>query len=206
MLYRWASSLKCGDAGLPLSPPAVTARARTFSPNSTTATKLFPLVPYHFFAPGYGRAPKDASEPHTAEVKPTGMLGPASLNGWTMSPVSRWNRLMSPQGVFQLPKSATSLSDASESDCSKQIWRCFCADVIAHVDARFFRVGAYALLHVLAPKHRQRSRHGGRSPTQIPSAQRTQFARPLSLLTDCPLPHRPTPLTDTGSAFQTRSR
>ncbi len=34
------------------SPPAVTALACTFSPNSTTATKLFPLVPYHFFVPG----------------------------------------------------------------------------------------------------------------------------------------------------------
>ena len=37
---------------LPLSPPAVMARARTLSPNSTTATKLLPLVPYHFFVFG----------------------------------------------------------------------------------------------------------------------------------------------------------
>ena len=43
------------------------------------------------------------------------MLGPASLNGWTMSPVSRWKRLMSPHGVFQVPKSAASLSDAAAS-------------------------------------------------------------------------------------------
>jgi len=28
---------------------ALTARARTLSPNSTAATKLLPLVPYHFF-------------------------------------------------------------------------------------------------------------------------------------------------------------
>jgi hypothetical protein len=34
-------------------PSAVTALARTRSPNSTTATKLFPLVPYHFFVSGY---------------------------------------------------------------------------------------------------------------------------------------------------------
>ena len=32
-------------AGWPLSPPAVTAMARTRGPNSTTATKLLPLVP-----------------------------------------------------------------------------------------------------------------------------------------------------------------
>src|SRR5580704_3975263 len=114
--YRPASSLKCGEDGWPLSPPAVTARARTRSPNSTTATKLFPLVPYHFLVPGYARAPKDASDPQAEEVKATGMLGPASLNGCTMSPLRRWNRLMSPQGVFQLPKSACSLSEAAASD------------------------------------------------------------------------------------------
>ena len=46
------------------------------------------------------------------------MLGSASLNGWTMSPVRRWKRLMSPHGVFQVPKSAVSLSDAAASACS----------------------------------------------------------------------------------------
>ena len=119
MLYRSASSLKCGDEGWPLSPPAVTALALILSPISTTATKLFPLVPYHFFVPGYGRAPNEASEPHADEVKPTGMLGPASLKGCTISPVRRWNRLISPQGVFQVPKSAVSLSEASDSDCKR---------------------------------------------------------------------------------------
>ena len=71
---------------------ALTARrhplARTRSPNSTTATKLFPPVPYHF-VPGYARAPNEASDPHTADVKPMGVVGPASLKGCTMSPVSR---------------------------------------------------------------------------------------------------------------------
>ena len=33
------------------------------------------------------RAPNDASDPQRDEVKPTGMLGPASVNGWTMSSV-----------------------------------------------------------------------------------------------------------------------
>src|SRR4249920_4001471 len=88
------------------------------SPNSTTATKLLPLVPYHFLVPLCGVAANDASDPQRDDVKPTGMLGPASLNGWTMSPVSRWNRLMSPHGVFHLPKSAASLSDAAASACS----------------------------------------------------------------------------------------
>src|SRR5580658_3882089 len=106
--------------GWPLSPPAVTAMARTRLPNSTAATKLFPLVPYHFFVapfvPGYGLAPNDASDPHTAEVNPTGMLGPASLKGWTISLVRRWNRFISPQGTFQLPKSVWSLATAAWSD------------------------------------------------------------------------------------------
>ena len=110
--------MKCGDPGCPLSPPAVTARARTLSPNSTTATKLLPLVPYHFFVPGYARAPNDASDPQVADGNATGMLGPESLNGCTMSPVRRWKRLMSPHGVFQVPKSAANLSDAATSDCS----------------------------------------------------------------------------------------
>jgi hypothetical protein len=64
------------------------------------------------------RAPNEASEPQRDEVKATGMLGPASLNGWTMSPVRRWKRLMSPHGVFQVPKSLASLSDAAASACS----------------------------------------------------------------------------------------
>src|SRR5215471_5560589 len=109
--------MKCGDLGSPLSPPAVTARARTVLPNSTTATKLLPLVPYHFFVPGYARAPNDASEPHWADGNATGMLGPASLKGCTISPVRRWKRLISPHGVFHEPKSACSLSEAATSTC-----------------------------------------------------------------------------------------
>src|SRR6185436_20704274 len=105
--------------GSPLSPPAVTALAFTLSPNSTTATKLLPLVPYHFFVFLYGRAPNDASEPHRDDVNPTGMLGPESLNGCTMSSVRRWKRLMSPHGVRHDPKSAASLSTAVASACKR---------------------------------------------------------------------------------------
>src|SRR3954462_15790174 len=106
VLYRCASSLKCGDEGLPLSPPAVTARARTLSPNSTTATKLLPLVPYHFFVFGYGRAPNDARDPHRDEVNGTGMLAPASSKLRAMLSFRRWKRLMFTHGVFHEPKSA----------------------------------------------------------------------------------------------------
>ena len=91
-----------------MSPPAVTALARTRSPNSTPATKLLPLVPYHLLVSFVGLAPNEASDPHRADVNGTGMLGPLSSNGCTMSPVSRWNRLISPQGVSHRPKSAAS--------------------------------------------------------------------------------------------------
>ncbi len=105
----------------PRSPPAP---ARCLFPNSTTATKLFPLVPYIRFVPGYVRAPKDASDPHRAEVNGTGMLGPASLNRCTMSPVSRWNRLISPHGVRHVPKSRVSRPTAAASAPS------FCSAVV----------------------------------------------------------------------------
>ena len=55
-----------------ICPPARMLLARTRGPNSTTATKLLPLVPYHFFVFGYGRAPNDASEPQRADVNGTG--------------------------------------------------------------------------------------------------------------------------------------
>src|SRR4051812_35057787 len=89
--------------------------------------KLLPLVPYHFFVFGYWRAPNDASEPHVADENGTGMLGPASLNGCTMSSVRRWKRLISPHGVFHLPKSAVSLSTAdsnAETFASGESSRC----------------------------------------------------------------------------------
>src|SRR5262249_937590 len=108
-------SLKCGDLGSPFNPPAVTARARTRSPNSTTATKLLPVLPYIFFVFGYVRAPNEASDPQRDDVKPTGILGFASSYGGAMSSVRRWKRLTSPHGVFHVPKSAVSLSDADAS-------------------------------------------------------------------------------------------
>ena len=51
-------------------------------PNSTTATKLLPLVPYHVFVPGLARRRRRRASPSRAEVKATGMLGAASSNGW----------------------------------------------------------------------------------------------------------------------------
>jgi len=85
--------LKCGEFGWPLSPPAVTARAWMRLPNSTTATKLLPLVPYHFLVPGFCEAPNEASEPHLFDVNPTGMLGALSSNGESISGEMRWKRL-----------------------------------------------------------------------------------------------------------------
>src|SRR6267154_2297737 len=116
VLYRSVSTLKWGDDGLPLSPPAVIALARTLSPNSITATKLLPLVPYHFFVPGYARAANDASDPHLDDVNGTGMLGAESSNFGKMSSVMRWNLLISPHGVRQVPKSWLSFVVAAASD------------------------------------------------------------------------------------------
>src|SRR5581483_10651036 len=47
-------------------------------------------------------APNDARLPHVADGNPTGMLGPLSSNDGVISSFSRWNRLISPHGVFQL--------------------------------------------------------------------------------------------------------
>ena len=110
--------------GSPLSPPAVTALARTLSPNSTTATKLLPLVPYIFFVPVVGARAERGERAPARRGEADRDARPASSNGWTMSPVRRWKRLMSPHGVFQLPKSAASLSDAAasaRSRCSRSI-------------------------------------------------------------------------------------
>src|SRR5262245_23968106 len=111
--------MKCLEPGTLFRPPAVTALAFTCAPNSTTATKLLPLVPYHFLVPGYARAPKDASDPQRAEANITGVLGLLSSNCWTMLPSLRWKRLMSPHGVCHWPKSAVSLSTAADSDSSR---------------------------------------------------------------------------------------
>ena len=51
---RIASGLvvEMGRGRVAASPPAVTAQARRRGPNSTTATKLLPLVPYQRRVPG----------------------------------------------------------------------------------------------------------------------------------------------------------
>jgi hypothetical protein len=41
---RSAWSMKCGESGSPLLPPSLIAKARSFGPNSTTETKVLPLV------------------------------------------------------------------------------------------------------------------------------------------------------------------
>src|SRR4249920_3501206 len=122
------------------------------SPNSTTATKLLPLVPYHFLVPLCGVAANDASDPQRDEVKPTGMLGPASLNGCTMSPVTRWKRLMSPHGVFHLPKSAASLSDAAASESSRCCGVAF-VSMNSYTGTPALRASAVTRVHKSSPQN-----------------------------------------------------
>ena len=58
------------------------------SPNSTTATKLLPLVPYHFLCPGrqYRAGRKRRQRTPGGIREPHGVLGCESLNGCTISP------------------------------------------------------------------------------------------------------------------------
>ena len=63
--------------------------------------------------------PNEASEPQLAEAKPTGQLGLLSSYCWSTSPLMRWKRLISPQGVCQVPKSAVSLLDARCSEARR---------------------------------------------------------------------------------------
>jgi len=81
----------------------VTARARSRGPNSTTATKLLPDVPYHLTVPGLGEEPNEASEPQRAEANGTGMLGAVSLNCSSMAGEMRWKRFTSPHGTCHRP-------------------------------------------------------------------------------------------------------
>ena len=75
--------------------------------------------------PATRRAPNEASEPQRAEVKGTGMLGAASLNGWTIAGEMRWKRLISPHGTCQLPKSRSSRVDGllAAPRASARRWR-----------------------------------------------------------------------------------
>jgi len=104
--------LKCGDAGSPLAPPALTARARTRGPNSTTATKLLPFVPYQRLVGGGLSKPKAGSDPHRLEANGTGVLGAWSLKASGLSEGSRCSRLTSPHGTCQRPKSRCSCAIA----------------------------------------------------------------------------------------------
>ena len=127
------------------------------------------------------RAPNDASEPQRADVKPTGMLGPASLNGWTMSPVRRWKRLMSPHGVFQLPKSLASLSEAADSAWSSCSAGALLDDVVVGGHACLARGVGDAAPDLLAPEHGERRRHRRRRPAQVPRAQQLDLLGQLRL-------------------------
>ena len=51
-------------------------------------------------------------------MNPTGMLGAASSERMHDVVGERWKRLMSPHGIFHVPKSAVSVSDAAASAAS----------------------------------------------------------------------------------------
>ena len=67
-------------------------------------------------------APKAASDPHVPDAKPMGRLGFESSNSPFTLPLNRWNRLISPQGVSQVPKARASFmttrSSASSFSCA----------------------------------------------------------------------------------------
>ena len=85
-------------------------------------------VPYHFTSAWKSTgAPSEASRTPHWRRRSTGMLGPASLNGCSISALSRWYRLISPHAVFQLPKSACNLSDAAASDRTSSSPGALCA-------------------------------------------------------------------------------
>src|SRR3954468_4055342 len=102
-------------------------------PNSTTATKLLPLVPYQRFVPGFCEAPNEASDPHLFDVKPTGLLGALSSNGESISGEMRWNRFTCPHGIDQPPKSRRSRETARSkaSSFSFALSRSMCRNILS---------------------------------------------------------------------------
>ena len=72
-----------------------------------------PVEPYQRFVPGQGCAPNDASEPQVPLVNGTARLGSASSKCGSMRSSRRWNRLISPHGVFHVPNSRVSVSEAA---------------------------------------------------------------------------------------------
>ena len=140
------------------------------------------------------------ASPSVADVKPTGMLGPASLNGCTMSSVRRWKRLMSPHGVFQVPKSAVSLSDAATSACSS-LRR---AGAVSRSTPP--RAAAAAALHLLAPEDRERRRHRRRATSAGPTRAAARSARRASPSADRPAGAASHALRSAGIGFSNHVR
>ena len=121
------------------------------------------------------------ANPSVPTVNGTGMLGPASLNGCTMSSVRRWKRLMSPHGVFQVPKSAVSLSEAAASASQQLLRRRRARRCSRRPARRAARASAAARRWiVLAPEDRERRRDRRRRPAQIPARAAARSARPAS--------------------------
>jgi hypothetical protein len=98
-----------------VEPAGGDGRARTRSPNSTTATKLLPLVPYHRLVPLARRRAERGERAPARRGEAHGMRGLRRRRTFrSMSPLIRWNRLISPHGVRQSPKSSFQPSDAAD--------------------------------------------------------------------------------------------
>ena len=94
--------------------------------------------------------------PTCDEVNGTGMLGAESLNGCTMSPVSRWKRLILPHGVFQLPKSLVNWSASYEKRFEPFGRSSARRHVLVGRHAGRTRPALYQLRNRLAAIHRER--------------------------------------------------
>jgi hypothetical protein len=82
--------VEVNDLGSALSPPIDTARADTFSPNSTMATKLLPLRAVVLVSTLIAARAERCEGTPAAEVNGTATLGPVSVKFCTIAPVNRW--------------------------------------------------------------------------------------------------------------------
>src|SRR5439155_14518068 len=109
------------------------------------------------------------------------MLGPPSLKGWTMSSVRRWKRLILPHGVFHVPKSVVSLSDALESDISSRAAGTLLLTYIREATCRHFARQLPRSVECPLPK-RRRARSAQTSSTNVdPTSAARQSDRTVSL-------------------------
>ena len=89
---------------------------------------------------------------------------------------------MSPHGVFQVPKSAASLSDAVAERVEQLLGGRARRDVVVDATCLARRASApHAAPDLLAPEDGERRRHRRRRPAQIPRAQQRDLLGELRL-------------------------